>query len=77
GGAREPGVAFWAHVGGFVTGVMLMLFLRPRSVVLLHAPKSPSFASAPPSALSGRRTFHQGSVPSAGRRYPRPPDPWN
>src|SRR5438477_282133 len=76
-GARDPGVAFWAHVGGFVSGVVLMLLLRPRSVLLLHAPKTPVFASAPPSALSGRRTFHQGSVPSAGRRYPGPPSPWN
>jgi len=76
-GARDPGVAFWAHVGGFVSGVVLMLLLRPRSVLLLHAPKTPVFASAPPSALSGRRTFHQGSVPSAGRRYQGPPSPWN
>jgi membrane associated rhomboid family serine protease len=76
-GARDVGVAFWAHVGGFATGVFLMMLLRPRRVILLHAPKTPVFASAPPSALSGRRTFHQGSVPSAGRRYPGPPSPWN
>jgi membrane associated rhomboid family serine protease len=77
GGARDVGVAFWAHVGGFGTGVFLMLLLRPRSVILLHSPKTPVFASAPASALSGRRTFHQGSVPAAGSRYPRPPSPWN
>ena len=26
----EGGVAFWAHIGGFVAGVGLALFLRPR-----------------------------------------------
>ena len=26
----EGGVAFWAHIGGFVAGVVLTLFLRPR-----------------------------------------------
>src|SRR5207247_2342690 len=25
----SPGVAFWAHVGGFATGVLLYLLLRP------------------------------------------------
>jgi membrane associated rhomboid family serine protease len=77
-GVRDAGVAFWAHVGGFASGIVLMLFLRPRSVILWHAPKTPVFASAPPSAMSGgRRTFYPGSVPSSGRRYPRPPSPWN
>jgi membrane associated rhomboid family serine protease len=77
-GVRDAGVAFWAHVGGFASGIVLMLFLRPRSVILWHAPKTPVFASAPPSAMSGgRRTFYPGSVPTAGRRYPGPPSPWN
>jgi membrane associated rhomboid family serine protease len=73
-GPGTPGVAFWAHIGGFVSGVVLMLLLRPRSVILWHSPKTPSFASAPPSAIGeGRRIFHSGSVPVAGRRYLRPP----
>ena len=77
-GVRDTGVAFWAHVGGFASGVVLMMLLRPRSVVLWNARKTPVFASAPPSAFSGgRRTFYQGSVPAAGRRYPRSPNPWN
>jgi Rhomboid family len=77
-GVRDTGVAFWAHVGGFASGVVLLMLLRPRSVVLWNAPKTPVFASAPPSAFSGgRRTFYQGSVPATGRRYPRPPNPWN
>src|SRR5438309_8664058 len=67
-GPHAPGVAFWAHVGGFVSGVVLMLLMRPRRVMLWHAQKSPIFAATSPSALRGRRTFHGGSVPSAGQR---------
>src|SRR5205807_6817429 len=28
-GPAEPGVAFWAHVGGFATGIILFLLLKP------------------------------------------------
>jgi membrane associated rhomboid family serine protease len=72
-GANEPGVAFWAHAGGFVAGCVLIVLLRPRRVQLLQPQRSPFFANAPPSASSGRRTFHQGSVPEV-RRPPRSPD---
>lgn len=75
-GRGEPGVAFWAHIGGFVAGVVLYLMLRPRRVMLLQPQKTPTFASAPPSALTGRRTFYSGSVPNTGRGWRRPPDPW-
>jgi membrane associated rhomboid family serine protease len=71
-----PGVAFWAHVGGFTTGIILFLLLRPRGTGLLQPQKSPVWATAPPGALVGRHTFHHGSVPDAGPRYPRPPGPW-
>ncbi len=76
-GQNEPGVAFWAHVGGFVSGVVIMLLLRPRRVMLWHDARTPVFAATSPSAMHGRRTFHAGSVPTAGRRYPGPPSPWN
>ena len=37
-GAAEGGVAFWAHVGGFVAGIVLVkLFAKPRSVVAHEA----------------------------------------
>jgi len=26
----ETGIAFWAHIGGFITGFLLVLLLRPR-----------------------------------------------
>jgi membrane associated rhomboid family serine protease len=73
----SPGVAFWAHVGGFVTGIILVQLLRPSGVSLLQPPRSRSFASVAPGAFAGRRTVHRGSVPSAGRSYRQPRGPWN
>jgi len=64
-----PGVAFWAHVGGFVSGIILITLLRPRGLALLQPPRSRVFAAVPPRAFAGRRTFHHGSVPSVGRPY--------
>jgi membrane associated rhomboid family serine protease len=77
-GPNEPGVAFWAHAGGFVAGCMLVLLLRPPRVSLLQPQKSPFFAVAPPTALTRRRTFHGGSVPEVRRRPPpgTPPGRW-
>jgi len=69
------GVAFWAHVGGFITGLVLLVLLRPRATILWHPPRGPSFAAAPPRHYIGRATFH-GSVPQAGRRF-RPRGPWD
>ena len=70
----SPGVAFWAHVGGFAAGIVLYLFVRPRRVALLQPQKTPIWATAPPGALAGRRMFYRGSVPDTGRR---PPSPWD
>jgi membrane associated rhomboid family serine protease len=72
-----PGVAFWAHVGGFVSGVILVTLLRPRGLTLLQPPRSRVFATAPPGAFAGRRTFHRGSVPPVGRPYRRKPGLWD
>lgn len=71
-GVHSPGVAFWAHVGGFVTGIALIALLRPSGVKLLQPPRSAPFQTAPPGDLIGRRTFH-GSVPEAGRHPFNPP----
>ncbi|HXF58750.1 MAG TPA: rhomboid family intramembrane serine protease, partial [Candidatus Saccharimonadales bacterium] len=30
----QGGVAFWAHIGGFVAGMVLVLLLRPRKVTV-------------------------------------------
>jgi membrane associated rhomboid family serine protease len=75
-GPAAPGVALWAHVGGFAAGIILFLLLRPRRVLLLQAQKTPIWATAAPGALVGRQTFHRGSVPDAGPRYRRPSGPW-
>ena len=72
-----PGVAVWAHVGGFASGILLYLLLRPRQIRLLQPQRTPVWATAPPSALAGggRRTFHGGSVPDTGQDFRRPPGP--
>jgi hypothetical protein len=72
-----PGVAFWAHVGGFATGLILVTVLRPNGVALLQPQRSRGFAAVRPTAFTGRRTFYGGSVPPAGRRFIRPRSPWD
>lgn len=76
-GPAEPGVAFWAHVGGFATGIILFLMLKPRRVMLLQTQKTPIWATTPPSALAGRETFHRGSVPDSGAGYRPSSAPWD
>ena len=39
----EPGVAVWAHIGGFLTGMLLTPFLRQSSVKLLQPRYSRAF----------------------------------
>jgi membrane associated rhomboid family serine protease len=39
----EPGVAVWAHVGGFLTGMLLTTFFRQSSVKLLQPRSSRAF----------------------------------
>jgi len=75
--AGTPGVAFWAHVGGFVSGIVLVMLLRPRGVTLLQPPRSRVFAAVPPSAFTGRRSSHPGSVPPVGCPYRRRQGLWD
>src|SRR5258708_25946635 len=56
-GPAAPGVAFWAHVGGFVSGIVLFLSLRPRRIGLLQAQRTPGWATVPPRALPRRPTL--------------------
>ena len=44
----EPGVAFWAHVGGFLAGVCLVVVLRPRGTRLMQPRRSRSYYVARP-----------------------------
>jgi rhomboid family protein len=73
--AGRPGVAFWAHVGGFVTGLVLVVVLRPPNVPLLQPPRTQAFARS--AAFTARRTSQRGSVPEAGRRFTPPRGPWD
>src|SRR5690242_6189141 len=76
GGLATPmakgGVAFWAHVGGFAAGIVLILVLRPRRVALLQPARTEAFATAPMrAALEDRRDYGSrsgsgGSVPDSG-----------
>jgi membrane associated rhomboid family serine protease len=72
----RPGVAFWAHVGGFVAGMILVILLRQHGTSLLQPRRSTIFATAPPAAFARARRASRGSVPSAGRSYRRAPGPW-
>lgn len=69
------GVAVWAHAGGFVTGIALLVLLRPHGLGLWRSPRTVAFATATPGAFAGRHTFH-GSVPDSGPRRYRSPGPW-
>ena len=40
---REPGLAIWAHVGGFLTGMLLIPLLRQNTVKLLQPRYSRAF----------------------------------
>lgn len=59
------GVAFLAHVGGFVTGAVLILVFKRKEVSVLEPAHSTPFTVMPPSAAVRRR----GSVPEAGNRW--------
>jgi membrane associated rhomboid family serine protease len=64
----EPGVAFWAHVGGFLVGMALVLVMRPRHIALMQPRRTSPFAMAAPRL--GGRALGSGSVPSAGAQKP-------
>jgi membrane associated rhomboid family serine protease len=58
------GVAFWAHVGGFVAGAVLVPFFKRRDVRLLERPHSRAFQ-----VTSATAPTRRGSVPPSGRRW--------
>jgi membrane associated rhomboid family serine protease len=65
-GASVGGVAVWAHVGGFIAGMILVVFMRRRGVAMLQGSRTQSFAIGSPRDPRWRGA---GSVPSAGRRW--------
>ena len=65
----EAGVAFTAHIGGFIAGTAAVLFFKKRSVPAFDASHSRPFA------LETRPIRRRGSVPDAG--WTRRPGPWS
>ncbi|UEM22302.1 rhomboid family intramembrane serine protease [Skermanella mucosa] len=59
----DGGVAFWAHVGGFVAGAALIPLFKRREVRLFEGPHTRPFEMAPPGTFRRR-----GSVPPSGNR---------
>jgi membrane associated rhomboid family serine protease len=61
-----PGVAFLAHIGGFVAGAVLVFFFKKRNVRVFES------AHSKPFAVDRRpiRAVARGSVPDSGRRGP-------
>lgn len=41
--AGQPGVAFWAHIGGFIAGTVFVYFFKEKGVELLQKPRSRMF----------------------------------
>lgn len=39
----RPGVAWWAHIGGFVAGMLLLKPFRPKRRIIIHRPTLPRF----------------------------------
>ena len=64
--AGEAGVAFLAHIGGFVAGAALVFFFRRREVPVFQPAHSKAFAVE-------RRPYRRGSVPDAGGDVRRGP----
>ncbi len=56
--AAAGGVAFWAHVGGFLCGIALLPVFRRPEVPLFGAAKSRAFA------VSGARLVRRGRIPT-------------
>jgi membrane associated rhomboid family serine protease len=59
--AAEGGVAFWAHAGGFLAGIVLIPLFKDRDVPLFGGPYSAAFVLVRP-----RDMRRGGSVPEAG-----------
>lgn len=74
--AEEGGVAFWAHIGGFVAGVMLIPLFKDSDIPLFGASRSQPFQVLPAARIS------RGSVPPSPRsdaprdEDERPRGPW-
>ncbi|MEQ9112088.1 MAG: rhomboid family intramembrane serine protease [Rhodospirillaceae bacterium] len=69
----EPGVAFLAHIGGFITGLALIFKMRKPGVRLFARRATRPFEMKSGRAVRRRRG---GSVPSSGRASGNRKGPW-
>lgn len=60
--AAAGGVAVWAHIGGFLCGLLLLPIFKRSTVTLFGAPNSQAFA------VTNARPFRRGRVPSVWPR---------
>ena len=68
--ASGGGVAFWAHVGGFVAGMALVPFMRQEGVALFAGAKHKAFYREPPVKNPSKKG--RGRLGPWGKR----PGPW-
>ena len=67
--AGGGGVAYFAHVGGFIAGALLIFVMRKPGVRLFAPPRTPAFEISPITMPSQRRG--RSRVPDSGS------DPWD
>lgn len=73
--AEGGGVAFWAHIGGFLAGMVLIVFMRRPGVTLWHAQRP--YVGGGYSATAGRPPVRGSSrVPKSGKRARPRSGPW-
>ena len=66
----QGGVAYFAHVGGFLAGAALIFVMRRHGVQLFHPARTEAFEITPIS-MPSQRNKKRGGVPDAGT------DPWD
>jgi len=65
--ADVGGVAVWAHIGGFLAGILLLVLFKRSDVPLFGAPQTQAFAVLP------ARVTRVGRIPTVTPRDPRRP----
>jgi membrane associated rhomboid family serine protease len=78
-GEQAGGVAYWAHIGGFVAGMVLILPFRKKGFPLFAGPRAVRPALQPKdrrATATPERTSSHTRLPRSGRIWPRK-GPWS
>ncbi len=67
------GVAYFAHIGGFICGLLTVRAFLNKGVTLFQPAKTTAFEIRPITMPSQRRRSRRGGVPDAGQNFKRPP----